>query len=62
MKKPKRKPNDFQVKMKEYWKVRLLEGTNPHVLYNFLSNKYIVSWYFSDYVFKRLSKSHELII
>ena len=62
MEKIKLKPNDFQVKMKEYWKVRLMKDTNPHVLYNFLSNKYIVTWYYSPFVFNRLSKSHELII
>lgn len=47
--------------LKEYFFVMSLKDTNPKILYNFLSNKYMVVWYCSDFLVKRLSKSHEVI-
>lgn len=47
--------------LKDYFFALTLKDTKPKILYNFLSNRYLVTWYYSEYTLNRLSKSHEII-
>jgi len=47
--------------LKEYFYAMTLKDTKPKILYNFLSNRYWVVWYCSDFLVNKLSKSHEVI-
>lgn len=48
--------------IKEYLHVLTLKNTKPRILYNFLSNKYMVTWYYSELTLNKLNRSHEIII
>lgn len=47
--------------LKEYFFAMTLKDTKPKILYNFLSHRYWVVWYCSDFLVNKLSKSHEVI-